>query len=373
MATAVNPSLFGELKKFGLKDEAAQCFQCGSCAGVCSLSEGEMSFPRRMIRYAQLGLAEKIKTAPEPWLCYFCGECSDKCPRGADPGETMMALRRYLTAQYDWTGFAKRFYQSLTFEVSAVAVVAVLVGLGFLAFHGPIVTDRVALNLFAPARVMEVLDLLMAAALSLVLLISVYRCFRFVMGDLATKIPIKTYLSQAKELIVHTFTQKQFSKCEDRTKWWIHLLIMTGYSSVFLMVVVGIRWFQRDQVIVPDYRTLSVIMTLVGYYATFAILYGTTYALINRIKKTKANYKSSHSTDWMFLILLMLTTLTGILVHFSVFLELPWPTYVIYVIHLMVAVPMLVLEVPFAKWAHLAYRPVVLYLMKVKEAYQAQA
>jgi hypothetical protein len=32
-----------------------------------------------------------------------------------------------------------------------------------------------------------------------------------------------------------------------------------------------------------------------------------------------------------------------------------------YVVHLMGAVPMLVLEVPFGKWAHLAYRPLAMY------------
>jgi hypothetical protein len=41
-------------------------------------------------------------------------------------------------------------------------------------------------------------------------------------------------------------------------------------------------------------------------------------------------------------------------------------TYVVYVVHLMIAVPMLVLEVPFAKWTHQLYRPLVVYLMKVK-------
>jgi quinone-modifying oxidoreductase, subunit QmoC len=94
---------------------------------------------------------------------------------------------------------------------------------------------------------------------------------------------------------------------------------------------------------------------------------------MGRIRKSKVPYRNSHSTDWMFLILLQLTTLTGILVHFFIWLDWPLPTYVIYVVHLMVAVPMLVLEVPFAKWAHLAYRPLVLYLMKVKEAYRQQA
>ena len=89
--------------------------------------------------------------------------------------------------------------------------------------------------------------------------------------------------------------------------------------------------------------------------------------MIGRLRKSKAIYKSSHGTDWMFLILLQLTTLTGIFIHFTRLLDWAMPTYVLYVIHLMVAIPMLVLEVPFAKWAHLAFRPVTIFLMKAKE------
>jgi hypothetical protein len=33
----------------------------------------------------------------------------------------------------------------------------------------------------------------------------------------------------------------------------------------------------------------------------------------------------------------------------------------------MVAIPMLVIEVPFSKWAHLSYRPVAIYFYKIKE------
>ena len=119
--------------------------------------------------------------------------------------------------------------------------------------------------------------------------------------------------------------------------------------------------FQRD-VIYPFFHPVR----LLGYYATFAILYGTTYAMIGRLKKNKAPYKSSHGTDWMFLILLQLTTLTGIFIHFTRLLDWPMPTYVLYVIHLMVAIPMLVLEVPFGKWAHLLYRPLAMYLVAVR-------
>jgi heterodisulfide reductase subunit C/quinone-modifying oxidoreductase subunit QmoC len=42
------------------------------------------------------------------------------------------------------------------------------------------------------------------------------------------------------------------------------------------------------------------------------------------------------------------------------------PTYVAYVVHLMVAVPMLMVEVPFGKWAHLLYRPLAVYLSAVQ-------
>jgi len=283
-----------------------------------------------------------------------------------------MVTRRYLTSLYDWTGFSRKFYISEKFEVMAILTVAILVGLGMLLFNtGSPNWEHAYLNSVWPSHAIEIADLGMAAILSFLLLSNVFRCFRFVMGDLAFKIPLRFYAGKLKELLVHTVTQKKFGECTDRMQWFVHLMIMTGYASVFLMVVVFINGltienlkFQRD-VIYPLWHPWR----LVGYYSTFAIMYGTTYAIIGRLKKSKAPYKNSHPTDWMFLILLQLTTLTGIFVHITRLVDWPLPTYGIYVVHMMVAVPMLVLEVPFAKWAHLAYRPIVLYLLQVKEAY----
>ena len=48
-----------------------------------------------------------------------------------------MVMRRYLTSRYDWTGFSKKFYTSETFEIIAVAIVAVLIGLALWIFHAP--------------------------------------------------------------------------------------------------------------------------------------------------------------------------------------------------------------------------------------------
>jgi hypothetical protein len=46
---------------------------------------------------------------------------------------------------------------------------------------------------------------------------------------------------------------------------------------------------------------------------------------------------------------------------------LPLTTYYTYAVHLAIAVAMLSVEVPFGKWAHLVYRPLAVFLQKVKE------
>jgi len=59
--------------------------------------------------------------------------------------------------------------------------------------------------------------------------------------------------------------------------------------------------------------------------------------------------------------------LTGIIMHIVRLAGWPMGTYVMYVIHLAIAVPMLVIEVPFGKWSHLFYRPLALFLTTVRE------
>ena len=382
MGAQANPDVLMELKKFGVAD-ATVCFNCGNCTAVCELSSETNAFPRKAIRYLQLGLVDKLLQSPEPWMCYYCGDCSQTCPRQANPGEVMMGIRRYLTSRYDWTGISRLFYTSKLFELVSIVIVAALVGWGFYMFHGPMLTDRVALNVFAPNRIIEILDLILLVVLSLLLLSNAWRMIRAVMKSNAPHspqdtpveqhtapgtifgIPAANYIQEAKEFVVQFVTQKKFASCgtqSQRIQWIVHLLIMTGYSTVFFLVVVGIRWFQRDE-IYPLWNPVR----LLGYYSTFAILYGVTYAMVGRFKKSKPVYEHTHSSDWVFLIMLWLTAFSGILVHITRLLELPLTTYYIYVIHLMIAVPMLVIEVPFAKWTHQLYRPLILFLMKVKQ------
>jgi nitrate reductase gamma subunit len=106
--------------------------------------------------------------------------------------------------------------------------------------------------------------------------------------------------------------------------------------------------------------------SLLGYYATLVLMGATLWIMRDRMKKKDQIHKHSDMADWMLVILLFLTSLSGILLHLSRLINLAMPTYVLYVVHLMIAVPMLVVEVPFGKWSHLFYRPLALYLLAVQ-------
>lgn len=361
MSIRVDPALRSELRQYGAVDIDA-CFNCGNCTAVCALSESQLPLPRKTIRYVQVGARDRLLEGLEPWLCYYCGECTATCPREADPGEAMMALRRYLTAEYDWTGLGRLFYRSKVWEFGALAAVAAVVLIGFYLFHGPMVTERVELLTFAPVQWIEMIDWAVALLLGGLLLSNVYRMYRVTMrtGPKLTDQP-GLYLRELKTLLLHFLTQMRYLQCKNKKHWLNHFFIMTGYSLMFLLVVVLLRWFQTDN-LYPFYHP----QRLLGYYAFCGITYGATVALIGRIRKRDPVHTHSHTTDWLFLVLLLLTSTTGLAVHLLRYLEMPLPTYYVFVAHLAIGFPMLIVEVPFSKWAHLAYRPVAMYLANIR-------
>ena len=357
-SNSVDPELYNELVQFGARDMEI-CMQCGTCSASCPLSSGTNPFPRKIYRYIQLGLKDKLLKSTEPWLCYYCGDCNKDCPRGAEPAETMMATRRWLTAQYDWTRLARRFYLSEAWEIGALIVVALGIIVIFGLFHGPVVTDRVSVNSFAPVIWIEIGDLLMAAILSAFLLSNAFRMYRFIMSD--TKVPFWLYITEAKAFVLNFLTQQRWRQCgEDRSRWLKHFILVSGYLTMMMLIIVFIRWFQVDD---SSWHFTSIF----GYYATGVLLAITVEMFRSRLKKEESLHRYSEFSDWLFLILLFLTTLTGIIMHALRIAGWPMGTYVMYVIHLAIAVPMLIIEVPFGKWSHLFYRPLAIFLATVRE------
>ena len=73
MSSRVDPGLMKNLARFGVSDATA-CFNCGNCTAVCELSSETVAFPRKPIRYLQLGLHDKLMQSPD--LNYFAGNKS---------------------------------------------------------------------------------------------------------------------------------------------------------------------------------------------------------------------------------------------------------------------------------------------------------
>ena len=363
MATRVDPSLMYELKDYGAA-EIEKCFNCGNCTAICPLAEDNYPFPRKTIREIQLGLKDRMAQNLDPWLCYYCGNCSETCPKGAEPGETMMAARRWLTAQYDWTGLSKKLYTSKAWSIGALIVGAIIVLLLAFVLHGPLVTQQVELNTFADVHMMHTADLILAAVLGFFLLSNLYRMYslNFLKGDRAQRPPLSIFITEAWTLVLHTVTQKRFAECEGRRRWISHLILVFGYGTMFVLIVLFLTWFQTDEI-----YPLTHPQRLIGYVAALAIIYGAGEALIGRITKKHQMHQYSHISDWLFPILLILLSVSGLMVSGFRLSGLPILTYYTYVGHLVVMMMLYICIGPMGKWAHLLYRPFAIYFQAVKE------
>jgi quinone-modifying oxidoreductase subunit QmoC len=277
----------------------------------------------------------------------------------------MMALRRYMTAQYDWTGISRLLYTSRLREIGAVFAVGLfVVGLFYVsgAFTPErMITEHVSVNTFAPVEWVHIGDWVMAGILTFFLMTNTFRMWRMTMDG--AKVPISLYISNLLTFVVHAVTQKKWRECGQRgtrSRWLKHFLFVLAYVGMFTLVMFFLETLQVDT---SKFTWISVV----GYGIALILLYVSGDAMIGRLRKKEEMHKHSHDSDWMFLILLFLTALTGILMHAFRIMDWPLSTYYMYVVHLAVAVPLLVLEVPFMKWAHLVYRPFALYLKAVRE------
>ncbi len=371
MSVRVQPELRNQLIQYGIGDWNA-CYHCGTCTAICPLSEEGFLFPRKKIRLMQMGLKDELETSVEPWLCYYCGECTTTCPRDANPGELMMSLRRYLTSKYDWTGLSRKFYTSELWELGFILVFAALVIIAFLVVLPSMgyVLDRtlteqggVKVNSFSPIPIVEAFDWIMAMIVASLLVSNILRMYyKIIWKDGKSKVSLWVHVREFWLLIFNFAVQPKFNKCEDKRYWLSHWLLMSGYTIMFIVIVVYLPWFQTEK-IYPFWDP----QRLLGYYATFGLLFGLGIAIIGRIIRKDVKFKFSHVSDWLFLVMLTLTAITGILIHIFRITGMVTATHISYIAHMAVLVPMILIEVPFSKWSHLAYRPFAVYFQQLKK------
>jgi len=346
----INPEFTDELKKYGAFDPNA-CYNCGNCTAVCTLSDENNSFPRKMIRYSVLGLEDEVKASLDPWLCYYCGECSSTCPREADPGELMMSLRRWLIAKYDWTGLSGLLYKSLPISIFAFVILAALVlWFGFYeSFH--LETIMHYGHYFEMGAISVVFLFILVPNIIHMWWLTIYKP--------GIKTPVPAYFKCIGDLLVHMFTQKRTLGCDDnQLRWLEHLILVFGYLLLLFTTV-----------FLDRFATQNMFIIILGYVES-AVIFVVTFDFIRRrIQKDQEISKHSHPSDWFFVIWLFLMGLSAFLVRLFVDLNILENNIWLYLVHLIILVQWALIIVPFGKWTHFLYRSFAMYFEGLRESF----
>ena len=371
-----DPSLLAEIRRYG-KFDTTGCYQCGSCTLSCDLVENSVTFPRRSIRYALLGLRQPLVANLDPWVCHDCGDCSIVCPRQSEPRISMITLRRFLSAQYEWTGLGAKLYQSDAWYLGSLIFVAILTLLLIVGYHlwylalgtRDFASNSMGLGLEHMFPVMTYYTLVVILLPFLLLLSRVIHIWRLTMtGEGQAHIPWFTYIQEAWVYVYESVAQPLMRKCPEHKRWFGHEVLALGTVLMLAIKVFGLRWFQTDN-IYPLYNP----QRWVGYLAAAAILYGIGDILVGRWRAKKEIYKDTHFNELVLPVLIVSTVLTGLVAHTLRYAGFAMACHYAYAVHVVVATPMLVIEMSFGKWSHMVYRPLALYFLAVRDKAAQQA
>jgi len=368
-----DPTLLAEIRRYGTFDGAA-CYQCGSCTLSCDLVDGEATFPRRSIRYGLLGLRDPLLASLDPWICHDCGDCSTICPRHAEPRISMVTLRRFLSAQYDRSGITSKLLQSKAWYLGSLLFVASLTFLLILGYHlwkvpmtvGQLATTELGLEHMFPIITYYTLVVVL---LPLALLLSrIYRVWRLTMAGDGEKIPLSAYAAEAWTYFYQSVTHSLLRKCPEKGRWRGHWMLACGTVMMLTIKTFGLRWFQTDN-IYPIYNP----QRWIGYLAAGFILYGIGDILVGRWRAQKEIYKETKFNDLVFPVLIVGIVISGLAAHILRYCGFGLSCHYAYALHVIIATPLLLIEMSFGKWSHMVYRPLALYFRAVKERAQQQA
>ena len=381
MTTLVDTDLLSDVKRFGAADVSA-CFSCGTCSAICPLSDNDGTFPRRIIRYAQVGMKDELLSSKELWTCYHCGLCSDSCPTEADPGEFMAAARRYAIASYDPTGLARILYTRPVIGSLIATVVAAFFAFFMYASRGP--QDAASLKLFefVPEGLIHWTGVAVMGAISMAGLVGIAAMARRVARsegvNLRTMLGgraalVSTAVALWSSLGIESLGQRRYREdCKDdnpveplyRRRWLIHALTIWGFLGLFASTIMdwglALTGVKETGTPIPLWYPSRLIGTIAG----IALVYGVSMFMANRARKVNRAARQSTASDWLLLVLLWITGASGIFIEVALYLpDAPAVTqlgYWVFLFHVAVAME-LMLFLPFTKFAHAIYRPVALF------------
>ena len=228
-------------------DSLKKCFQCGTCSATCTISPASSPFPRKEMARAAFGMKEDLISDPDIWLCYQCNDCSERCPRGARPGDVLAAIRKESVIHFAFPRFLARWVNRPRYFPILLAVPAVLLGLAvrFREQLASALNVKQALGediVYSHSTVLPhwLLNLFFSSFSALVLIVIVIGMFRFwramknhatVHGDYKKARGLSSSIALAIKRIL---THDQFNSCEaTRSRFLSHFCVLFGFLALF--------------------------------------------------------------------------------------------------------------------------------------------
>ena len=313
-------------------------------------------------------------------MCYYCGECTQTCPKEADPGEFMAAARRYATASYDPLGLAKLLYTSPILSTIVLLLLPLLIAMVVFTSHGPMDTGTLKLFEFIPVTTIHNLGIVAMAVVALTGLFGALNMIRQVRKEnplvQTPGLRLNWLGALWNALVVEGVSQQRYRRdCQASSseqtrwyaqKWFVHATMVWGFLGLLAATALDFGLDLLGVKAAGTWVPLWYPVRLLGTVAGLFLLYGASAAAIRRFRKVDEASAVSAGSDWVFLLLLWLTGVSGFVLEIALYLPNPglW-AYWSLLFHISMAGELLLL-LPFTKFAHVIYRTVALYFHVLK-------
>lgn len=368
----VDPDLdfIEEVSKAG-GDTLKKCFQCASCSVVCALAPQERPFPRKEMVWASWGLKDKLISDVDVWLCHQCGDCSEICPRGAKPGDTLAAIRNYMFKTLTFPKFLGTWLSSPKYLPLVLAVPIILL---VLACDLSLIPEALARGRidgstisfeehFLPHRNIYYVFITATHLAGLFLVISLVKFWKLLGTGVSTANPggptqgniITSAIATVKEIATHT----KFKQCEqNRYRYLGHLGIMWGFILLAIGTAVEIAMIYGSLILYGEKYHLPLgqftAPKLLGHAGIVLLLIGLVIVIKARLNADPAKRKNTYQ-DWYLLLVLLGVGVTGQLLEIVRVAGYEGFAYIAYFVHL-VLIFLLIGYFPYSKFAHIFYR-----------------
>ncbi len=366
----IKPDLQFIKKVIGSGGESLKkCYQCATCSVVCNVTPDHKPFPRKEMIHAQWGLKDKLYSNPDIWLCHQCSDCTAYCPRGANPGEVLGAIRKLSIENYAFPSFMGKLVgdPKYLWLLLAVPVLIFLMVIGYLGNLKIPEGEIIYAEKFISVPFIDTIFIAAAAFAVMGFFVGIKNYWK----DLKSGVDISTGKWQKKVkgplpiIILHTIvefiTHKRFKKCDvTRDRSSSHLFVFLGFAGLAITTTWAIIYLYVMHWESP-YPLLDP-MKILGNISALVLISGIFLVISNRLKNTEKAGKGSYY-DWLFISIVLAIVVSGILTELLRLAGIAVLAYPVYFIHLVV-VFFLFAYAPYSKMAHMVYRTTALVFAK---------